>query len=145
MTMPQDEAQVWARPIRIRSTIPASHLDELILSALRTSSVPLSAYRIADRLHDHGHRVVIPSIYRSLRRLSDKGTIEKVEMLSAYRIAEGEKQLRLVCQECGRTITHSIPELYDVLVASARRTGFDIAKVALEMAGRCSTCREQER
>lgn len=141
MAMSQGEAQLRAQPARARSMISAARLDGLILSALRASPVPLSAYAIGDRLRDQGHRVVMPSVYRSLRRLNAETEIEKVEILSAYRIAEGEKQLRLVCLTCGRTVGHSIPELYDMLVASVRKTGFEISYVALEVAGRCPGCR----
>ncbi|MFT3968555.1 MAG: transcriptional repressor [Sphingobium sp.] len=143
MTMLQGEAQAWPKP-RGRSIIPGSKLDELILSELYSSPVPLSAYTIADRLRDQGHHVVIPSLYRGLRRLSSTGEIEKVEMLAAYRIAEGQKHLRLVCLGCGRTTAHPVPELYDLLIARAKETGFDISKVALELGGRCPTCSEHE-
>jgi len=140
MTMLQAEAQHWPKPVRERSNIPASRLDALVVAALRASPVPLSAYAIADRLRDQGNRVVIPSIYRSLRRLSGAGVVEKVEMLSAYRIADGDKQLRLVCLACCRTVAHPIPELYDLLIASVQRTEFEISKAALEIAGRCADC-----
>ena len=133
-------SETRSKPIRERSIIPASCLDTLVVTALRTSPVPLGAYAIADRLRDQGHRVVIPSIYRSLRRLSGAGVVEKVEMLSAYRIRDGDKQLRLVCLKCGRTAAHPIPELYDLLIASVQRTGFEISNVAFEIAGRCSEC-----
>lgn len=144
MMIPQAKVQTWPKPVRERSIIPASRLDALVVTALRTSPVPLSAYAIADRLRDQGHRVVIPSIYRSLRRLSGTGVVEKVEMLSAYRIADGDKRLRLVCLGCGRTVAHPIPEFYDLLIASVQRTGFEISKVALEIAGRCAECDGQE-
>ena len=130
--------------IRVRSTMPASRLEALILSALRASTVPLSAYAIADQLRDEGTRVVVPSVYRALRRLGAEGVVEKVEMLSAYRISEREKHLRLVCLNCGQTTGHLLPELYDMLIDSAAQTGFAISKVALELAGRCASCRDEE-
>lgn len=145
MNMPRHRARAPARPVRARSApLPGGQLEELVLSALDASNVPLSAYSLTERLRDQGHHVVIPSMYRALDRLCLKGLIEKVEMLSAYRIGEREKHVRLVCLKCGETRGHSIPELYDMLIVSAEKTGFDISKVALKLAGCCPACRDRD-
>jgi Fur family transcriptional regulator, zinc uptake regulator len=124
-------------------TVPATALDQAILTLLTRSEMPLSAYELTERLREQGRRVVPMSVYRSLDRLSARDLVHKVEMLSAFRAKSDPQPILMICIQCGSTQSLAAPDLHGALEASLASSGFTPRRVAFEVAGFCSTCRRQ--
>ncbi len=126
---------------RRRPTVPAPTLDRSILGLLADAGTPLSAYDLVERLRHQGAQVVAMSVYRSLDRLSGRDQIQKVEMLSAYRVKDTIQPILMICIACGATQAAAAPDLHEALAQSLHRCGFVSRRVALEVAGLCTQCR----
>ncbi len=133
------------RPARKRaSPCPAPQLDPALLDILAQSEVPLSAYDLVSRLRDRGRHVVVMSIYRALDRLRTQQRIEKVEMLSAFRIRDSPQAILMICVACGRTRALSVPVQHDALDQAMANAGFAASGIAIEAAGLCRDCSKPE-
>jgi Fur family transcriptional regulator, zinc uptake regulator len=137
-----DAEPSWRRRKRAR-ILPGAQLDTLLLTLLREARVPLSAYALADHLHEHGRHLAMPSIYRSLERLVLDRRIEKVQTLSAFRIRDVAQAVLLVCIQCGRTEAMPASQEQNALIGRITAEGFSVATVAFEVAGRCGECLAQ--
>lgn len=130
--------------IRKRASIrPAPVLDEMVLNALAASARPLSAYHIADRLEDRRGAAQVASVYRSLERLTQARRIERVETLSAFRLAEKADGILLVCAQCGQTSTLPLPMTRAEMATEAIASGFQPSRLVIEALGHCRPCREE--
>ncbi len=133
------------RPQQKRApAIPAPVLDRSVMEFLAQSDVPLSAYDLVALFRERGRHMAGPSIYRSLDRLYARQLIEKVEMLSAFRIRDVPQAILMICVACGRTRPLSVPALQEALAQSVASVGFVPRTIALEVAGLCAHCRTQE-
>ncbi len=122
---------------------PAERLDQALIDLLAQADIPLSAYDIAARLRDLGRPLAVMSIYRALDRLCSRNAIEKIGMLSAYRIKDIPKAVLTICVSCGETRPLPASDVYDELEGVVVRSGFLPASMALEVAGLCADCRTQ--
>ncbi|WP_162528576.1 Fur family transcriptional regulator [Novosphingobium sp. BW1] len=125
--------------------IPAAQLDELVLAALARAAAPLSAYQIIAALRDERKTVAPPPIYRALKRLLDQGEIERIEMLSAYRIRIVEKCIHAICDSCGGLSSIPASHAVDALNAAMKHAGFASPRLSIEATGRCARCELADR
>jgi Fur family transcriptional regulator, zinc uptake regulator len=119
---------------------PATALDQAVLATLVRYDMPLSAYDLVDRLGEQGRRVVPMSVYRSLERLCARDLVQKVEMLSAYRVKDVARPILMICIRCGSIQSHDASDLHEALGESLGDSGFTPRRVAFEVAGICSEC-----
>jgi Fur family zinc uptake transcriptional regulator len=130
-----------ARRLRKRApSFPADLLDSSLLELLSQAERPLSAYNLVSLLREQGRQMAVMSIYRSLDRLCARGLIDRVEMLSAFRIRDVPKAALLICIDCGTTQPLAVSDLRDSLMRRVAYTGFSPGTVALEVAGLCPAC-----
>ena len=115
-----------------------------VLSCLRRTKEPMSAYAILDRVR----RVGIshpPTVYRALNELMQKRMVHRLESRSAF-VACGHggcdgKFAFAICRQCGRVV--EIPLSSDDQAALLGLVPDEIApeRVTLEIAGLCEDCR----
>jgi len=132
-----------ARRLRKRApSFPAGLLDSSLLELLSQAERPLSAYNLVSLLREQNHQMAVMSVFRSLDRLCARGLIEKVEMLSAFRIRDVPKAVLLICIDCGATQPLAVSDMRDVLMQRVAHTGFSPGMIAFEVAGLCAACGE---
>jgi len=128
---------------RIRApSVPASDLDSMIVDLLSGTDTPLSAYDLVERIRERGRRVVPMSVYRALDRLCARDAVQKVEMLSAYRVRDVSNPILLICMGCGSIAPVDADDLHHALAERLAISGFRARIVAVEVAGLCGPCRE---
>lgn len=134
-----DAPSSWTRRKRA-PVVPGAELDALLIAILGESRFPLSAYELADHLHEQGRHIAMPSIYRSLERLSLRCAIEKVQTLSAFRLRDQPGAILLICERCGRTEAMPVPDAHDAITGRIAEAGFAITTVSFEVSGTCLDC-----
>ena len=95
-----------------------THNQTLVLSLLRSSAGPLTAYQILDQLKGQGITAP-PTVYRALTRLTSVDFVHRIDSLNAY----------VACDQSG---IHSKPHDGEAAFAICRDCG-DVAE--LEVAG----------
>lgn len=120
------------------------HNDEQVLSALKTSAKPMTAYEILDEVRTGALKAPV-QVYRALQKLERLGLAHRVEALNAFVACSDHHdglQHRpgfVICRDCG-----AAREFEDTRVASVARKaageGFRIEMISLEIYGRCAPC-----
>jgi Fur family ferric uptake transcriptional regulator len=93
-------------------------------------------HRRANRLDS---RISLATVYRTVRLLADKGILARRDLGSkrARYEASGERNhFHLVDQETGTVLEFSAPEAEVLLRGIARRQGFDVDVIKIELFGR---------
>jgi Fur family zinc uptake transcriptional regulator len=115
-----------------------------ILSCLRKTKEPMSAYAILDRVRPAGISHP-PTVYRALSELMQKGMVHRLQSKSAF-IACGHgacdgKLAFAICRQCGKVV--EIPLSHDDQAALLDLVPDEIApeQVTLEIEGLCQACR----
>ncbi|CFX03657.1 Fur family transcriptional regulator [Candidatus Filomicrobium marinum] len=123
---------------------PAAEQDKMLLEALREAPGPVSAYDIIEMLRPEA--VLAPqTVYRSLERLIDEGRAHRLESLNAYvscsHPEHHEATAFAICQNCRQVIEFDDAGVTAQLKSWARKNGFDISQMTLELRGTCAACR----
>lgn len=118
-------------------------LDALVLTVLERSSRPLSAYDIAAGSKDLGVPVTVPQVYRVLERLMCGNRVQRVELLSAYLPARGERQGFLVCRSCRSVARFPVSALQAMIERECRAMAFTRSRLIFEALGLCKQCLER--
>lgn len=129
-----------ARPSSL--TVPAG---DLILTALRHSKKPLTAYALLKKLKKNGINSA-PIIYRALAGLLRNGTVHKIKEMGAYIACNctpdhaHSVSVLTVCGAC-----HQVQELHDHSVIrkleSLRQCGITLQdKAVIELPITCQKC-----
>ncbi len=124
--------------------LPGTELDRMVTEILTHSEVPLSAYDLIARISERGRLIAGMTVYRSLDRLCGEERIEKVEMLSAYRIKDRPKAVLLICTVCRRATSLAVPVHYNALAQALKAIGFASDRLVIEAAGKCADCSSRE-
>lgn len=127
----------------------AQRVHDVLTDAVR----PMTAYDLLDALRDEG--VTAPlTVYRALRRLIADGLAHRLESLNAYVVcahsgpASGgppdasHAPAFIVCEGCGAVDEIEDSAAIGMLTADARRKGYTVARMAVELIGVCRTCRD---
>jgi len=114
-----------------------------VFSVLEQAETPLSAYQILDDVRAHGLRAPL-QVYRALEKLTSQGLIHRIETLNAFVICSHpphpEPAGFVICAECGKAAELSLQGCEAHLTASARKKGFRVETVKVEMTGCCPQC-----
>jgi len=130
--------------------------DQKVLGALGRSEKPLSAYDILGRAKSDALKAPV-QVYRSLEKLARRGLVHRIEALNAF-VACSEHDDRckrsahrhdahrpgfVICSDCG-----AVREFEDARVGTIAREAagedFEVNLVALEVYGKCASCRGVE-
>lgn len=123
-----------------------------VLDVLRAADRPMTAYDLLDALRGEG--VTAPlTVYRALRRLIADGLAHRLESLNAYVLCahpeggagaaadETHAPAFIVCEDCGAVDEIEDRQAMGMLTSDAKRKGYAVSRMAVEMIGACKTCR----
>jgi Fur family zinc uptake transcriptional regulator len=113
-----------------------------VLEEMKLRGRPMTAYELLAALSGDGVRSP-GTVYRVLRDLERTGHVIRIETLNAWTAASGEERwIVAICKDCGGVAILSGGEAADRLCDLAGATGFATTAAAIELRGRCGTCRE---
>ncbi len=117
-----------------------------VLALLEQADDFRSAQQLHADLRDHGARVGLTTVYRTLQLLAEAGQIDQVRLPGgeyAYRrcAGRGQHHHHLVCKSCGRTVELEGPSVERWTEQQAARHGFTDVYHMLEIFGTCAGCR----
>jgi Fur family zinc uptake transcriptional regulator len=132
-----------ARPV----TSDAARLPknaQRVYAVLRAADKPMTAYDLLDALRAEG--VTAPlTVYRALRRLIADGLAHRLESLNAYVVCahpdDSHAPAFVVCEGCGAVDEIEDRQAIGLLTSDARRKGYAVSRMAVEMIGACRSCR----
>lgn len=115
-----------------------------ILSCLRKTGEPMSAYAILDRVRKAGISHP-PTVYRALNDLMRKGMVHRLESRSAF-IACGHgacdgKLAFAICRKCDRVLEISLSDDDQAALFGLAPDEITPEQVTVEIAGLCEKCR----
>jgi Fur family zinc uptake transcriptional regulator len=115
-----------------------------ILSCLRNSGEPLSAYAILDRVRKSGISHP-PTVYRALNDLMKKGMVHRLESRSAF-VACGHgacdgKFAFAICRACDKVVEILLPDKDQAMLLGLAPKEISPEQVTVEIAGLCEDCR----
>ncbi|MEM9602442.1 MAG: transcriptional repressor [Pseudomonadota bacterium] len=117
-----------------------------VLTLLRRSRVPMSAYDILAKLQIDNPKVAPPTVYRALKALIEGGQAHKVESKKAYIAcrcdAHDQPAIMAICNDCGVVEERVAPELMDTLSTLSEQSGFEPSRTVIEIEGLCGSCSE---
>jgi Fur family zinc uptake transcriptional regulator len=115
-----------------------------ILSILRDSKSPHSAYTLLDRLQETYPKIAPPTVYRALAALGERGQIHRLETLKAYVACQSEAHHQTsvlsICEDCGVVEETFEPDIFSHLSAALRKSGFSAQRFIIEVNGICASC-----
>jgi Fur family transcriptional regulator, zinc uptake regulator len=117
------------------------------LDVLEAAGKPLGAYDMMELLGKDGRRPAPISVYRALDFLVEHGYVHRLAsrnafLACAHRHKAHDPVAFLICDTCGRVDEATSPTLATSLGEVAEKSGFSPRAEVIEIAGRCSQCRE---
>jgi Fur family zinc uptake transcriptional regulator len=117
------------------------------LDVLEAAGKPLGAYDMMELLGKDGRRPAPISVYRALDFLVEHGYVHRLASRNAFlacshRHHHHDPVAFLICDNCGRVDEATSPALSVSLGEVAEKSGFSPRAEVIEVAGRCSQCRE---
>ncbi len=89
------------------------------------------------------------TVYRTLDLLEQAGLVRRVSFGEAHahyeHVLGREDHGHLVCQNCGRVVEFSDPNLDHVVTRAAERHGFSLGEAVVQGYGLCPACRTAKR
>jgi len=117
------------------------------LDVLEAAGKPLGAYDMMELLGKDGRRPAPISVYRALDFLVEHGYVHRLASRNAFlacshRHHHHDPVAFLICDNCGRVDEATSAKLATSLGEVAEKSGFIPRAEVIEIAGRCSQCRE---
>lgn len=117
------------------------------LDVLEAAGKPLGAYDMMELLGKDGRRPAPISVYRALDFLVEQGYVHRLAsrnafLACAHRHKAHDPVAFLICDNCGCVDEATSPALSQSLDQVADKAGFTPRAEVIEIAGRCSRCRE---
>ncbi|GKS70109.1 Fur family transcriptional regulator, zinc uptake regulator [Nitrosomonas sp. PY1] len=122
-----------------------------VLTILLESTIPLSAYEIAEKYRFHFNEALpVMSVYRMLDFLIHERLVHKLETAGQYMSCEHitcdhqhETPQFLICDQCGSVKEIGIKKhIMNELALSIQNTGFKLTHQQLELHGVCEHCQK---
>jgi len=128
-----------------RKGLQITPLRQAVLGIVGDSPAPLGAYAIIEALaRREGKAIAPPTVYRTLDFFLEHGFLHKIESRNAYARCEhfdhAHQSVLLLCESCGRSVEIEDADLSSSLDATARRAGFQLHRLMVEMSGVCAEC-----
>jgi Fur family ferric uptake transcriptional regulator len=102
-----------------------------------------TAQQIHDDLRQHGERIGLTTVYRTLQLMTDARELDAIRTgdgETAYRRCSTGHHHHLVCRTCGRTVEVSGPAVERWANTVAAEHGFREISHDLEIFGTCNSC-----
>ena len=119
-------------------------MQTAVLAILRDSKSPHSAYTLLDRLQETYPKIAPPTVYRALAALGERGQIHRLESLNAYVACQSEAHHQTsvlsICEDCGVVEETFEPDIFSLLSAALRKSGFSAQRHIIEVNGICASC-----
>jgi Fur family zinc uptake transcriptional regulator len=117
------------------------------LDVLEAAGKPLGAYDMMELLGKDGRRPAPISVYRALDFLVEHGYVHRLASRNAFLACAQRHKAHdpvafLICDNCGRVDEATSAKLATSLGEVAEKSGFIPRAEVIEIAGRCSQCRE---
>lgn len=115
--------------------------DEIILSTLKKSDKPLSAYEILSKLKSKIKSP--PIVYRALSRLEKEGKIHQIQSTSTYAVCHGHHEDNklnaiIVCSDCGKISEIENVNINPIVKEIVKNSNLKINVKGMELIGNCS-------
>lgn len=125
-------------------------LRRQVVAAFASSTRPLKAYEIVERLSTPNRRVSPISVYRSLDFLIELGIVHRLATQNAFVVcdhdhAQDETLVFMICQCCGDVEEAVLPGVTRSLAVTAEAHGFRSRGHSIELQGECEDCRSATR
>jgi Fur family zinc uptake transcriptional regulator len=115
-----------------------------ILTVLKSSDAPMTAYQILEELQGEEPDIAPPTVYRALAALTDQGRAHRLESIKAFvpcRCNHGKSLPVLsICEDCGLVDEHDGGALLPKLKAMVAQSKFEPERHIVEIHGRCGKC-----
>ena len=115
-----------------------------VLKIIASSSKPLGAYKILEKLGNVVQSPKPPTAYRAIEFWQRKGFIHRIESLNAYVICRVGHQhqggLFMICNDCGVVIETHTRDMPEPLKNSAAKNTFKPSSWSIEIHGQCGLC-----
>ena len=122
----------------------ASDRQADILTVLRSSKAPMSAYQILEQLQNDEPDIAPPTVYRALAALTDQGRAHKLESLKSFvpcRCDHGKSlPVLAICNDCGLVDEHDGEALLPKLTEMVAPSRFKPQRHVVEIHGQCAQC-----
>jgi Fur family zinc uptake transcriptional regulator len=119
--------------------------QSVVLAALKRADTPMTAYEILglEEVRDAGLKAPL-TIYRALDKLIAAGLVHRIESINAFLVCErcphpGPAGFA-ICDKCRKTVELTLTDCEAHLTENARRAGFRVDAMNVEMRGRCADC-----
>ena len=115
----------------------------LILDIIRRGH--LDADEVYRQARDKQPRLSLSTVYRTLRRLKELGLVEELHFDEAhhhYEVKPPAEHHHLVCLGCGKIVEFECSLSQEMKQEIARKKGFEVTGVEVQMTGYCSKCRQ---
>ncbi|WP_380056754.1 Fur family transcriptional regulator [Falsihalocynthiibacter sp. SS001] len=123
---------------------PAAARQTDVLSVLRLSDRPMTAYQILERLQAAEPDIAPPTVYRTLTALTDQGRAHRLESLRAFVPCrcnhEESVPVLAICEDCGSVEEHDGSDLLPKLTALTDKNAFRAERHIVEIHGQCVSC-----
>ena len=107
------------------------------------------ADEVAIALADGPHRVSRGTVYRTLALLVESGFLQQIRDSDTHshyeRAYRRDSHEHMVCEECGKFIEFSLPDIGSALEHACRRSGFSMRSHRVVVNGICDTCQKKPR
>ena len=115
-----------------------------VLTVLRRTPRPLSAYDILGELREANPKIAPPTIYRALSALTARGCVHRLESLKAFIACQHDRHqhasILSICDNCGSVEESVAPNLLKELSSIAGKLGFAPTRHVIEVHGLCASC-----
>jgi len=99
---------------------------------------------LLDRLQETYPKIAPPTVYRALAALGERGQIHRLESLNAYVACQSEAHHQTsvlsICEDCGVVEETFEPDIFSLLSAALRKSGFSAQRHIIEVNGICASC-----
>jgi Fur family zinc uptake transcriptional regulator len=123
-------------------------LRQRVLELVWQSHEPVGAYALLDALRRDRQGAAPPTVYRALEFLLDHGLVHRIASLNAFvgcdRPARPHAGQFLICRGCGRAAEFDDAGVRRAIAASARKRGFEVGGLTVEVNGSCPSCAAPE-
>jgi len=115
-----------------------------ILTVLKASARPMTAYQILERLQMEEPDIAPPTVYRTLSALTNLGHAHRLESIKAFvpcRCSHVESvPVLAICEDCGSVEEHDGSDILPKLIGLTDQTAFRADRHIVEIHGRCGSC-----
>jgi Fe2+ or Zn2+ uptake regulation protein len=129
-----------AAPAPRRTYRSSSLLDASVLALLGQCEKPATAYELAERSRESSTPLSPMQAYRVLGRLVDRGSVRRIELLSAYVLAPDAPTGFRVCRNCGQCEPFLINNFAQIVHQLQIVMSFVVTRSVFEVTGTCHQC-----